>query len=136
MLVNDAAEHLPNALHRNSMSLSPVAAVMVHVSDVETGLAWYRQAFPSSVRTVARANGFEFLAVDGVQLEIVLADEKVASGAAGSVVYWHVANFDAALAHLHSIGAVLYRGPMQVENGLNLCQVRDPWGNCIGIRGL
>jgi len=117
------------------MLSSPVAAVMVHVSDMEAGLAWYQQAFPSGVRTYAGANEFEFLSIGSTQLEVVLADEKVASGAAGSVVYWQVANFEAALLHFSSIGAKLYRGPMQIEGGLSMCQVQDPWGNCIGIRG-
>ena len=117
------------------MHSSPVTAVMVHVSDIQAGLAWYQRAFPSAVRAYARAYDFEFLSVGSTQLEVVLADEKVASGAAGSVVYWQVENFEAALLHFRSIGARLYRGPMQIEGGLSMCQVQDPWGNCIGIRG-
>ena len=59
----------------------------------------------------------------------------VADVAAGSVVYWRVDNFDAALAHALSQGGTLYRGPMRIEAGLAMCQVRDPWGNCVGLRG-
>jgi predicted enzyme related to lactoylglutathione lyase len=68
-------------------------------------------------------------------MEFVPADEKVAAGAAGSVVYWQVAHFDAALAHALNQGATLYRGPMPIEAGQAMCQVRDPWGNCVGLRG-
>ena len=42
---------------------------------------------------------------------------------------------DDALDHFKGIGAALYRGPMQIEDNLWMCQVRDPWGNCIGLRG-
>jgi predicted enzyme related to lactoylglutathione lyase len=73
--------------------------------------------------------------VGGINLEVVPSDEKVASGAAGSVVYWYVPDFEAALAHFESLGATLYRGPMDIEQGQRMCQVRDPWGNCIGLRG-
>jgi len=32
-------------------------------------------------------------------------------------------------------GAALYRGPIKIEARLSMCQARDPWGNCIGLRG-
>ena len=113
----------------------PIFAVMVHVADVEAGLVWYQKAFPSSLRKSIPQQFFEYLDVDGISIEIVLADEKVSSGAAGSVVYWQVEDFDAALQHMQSIGATLYRGPLKIENGKRMCQVRDPWGNCMGLRG-
>lgn len=40
------------------------------------------------------------------------------------------------LAHFLSIGATLYSGPMAIEKQQSMCQVRDLWGNCIGLRGL
>ena len=113
----------------------PVAAVLVHVDDVAAGLAWYRRAFAQAQHVSIAVPAFECLAIDGVRLEIVRADEKLSSGASGSVVYWRVADLDAALARFQSLGATLYRGPMAIEAGLSMCQVRDPWGNCIGLRG-
>lgn len=117
------------------MAADPIAAVMVHVADVEAATAWYRQAFPEAVSARDEASGFEFLSIGQVQLEIVLADEKVGCGAFGSVVYWRVPDFDAALRRLQGIGATLHRGPMRIEQGCCMCQVKDPWGNCIGLRG-
>lgn len=117
------------------MLAEPIAAVLVHVSDVEAGLAWYQQAFPAAVRSRIGTDNFEVLSVGNVQVEIVPSDEKVSSGACGSVVYWSVADFESALQHMQSVGAKLYRGPMKIEDGLSMCQVRDPWGNCIGLRG-
>ena len=35
------------------MPHNPIAAVMVHVSNVEQALGWYEQAFPGSSRAVA-----------------------------------------------------------------------------------
>ena len=112
-----------------------ISAVLVHVSDVQAGLDWYQRAFPSALRRRIDEFDFEYLAVGDVSLELVPADEKVSSGAAGSVVYWPVPDFEAALAHFESIGAKLYRGPMNIEDGNRMCQVRDPWGNCVGLRG-
>jgi predicted enzyme related to lactoylglutathione lyase len=117
------------------MSNDAIAAVLIHVADVQAGLSWYEQAFPCAERKRLDTVDFEYLAIGSIKLELVAADGKVASGAAGSVVYWRVADFDVALKHLQGVGAVLYRGPMEIENGQRMCQVRDPWGNCIGLRG-
>jgi predicted enzyme related to lactoylglutathione lyase len=109
---------------------------MVHVPDVPAAFAWYQRAFPHAVpRKIHSPIAFEYLDIDGVMLEIVPADEKVASGAAGTLVDWHVPNFEAALIHLQRIGAKLYRGPGDIENGQRMCKMLDPWGNCVGLRG-
>ncbi len=116
--------------------MNQIVAVMVHVADVALGLDWYERAFPSAVRKrITDPIDFVFLDVNGVMIEIVPADDQVASGAAGSVVYWKVEDFDASLHRLQSLGATLYRGPGKIELGQRMCQVRDPWGNCIGLRG-
>lgn len=112
-----------------------IAAVMVHVSDVSAALAWYQRAFVRAVPISLAEPAFDCLSLEGVNIEIVPADDKVSSGASGSVVYWRVPALEAALAHLQSLGATLYRGPMAIEDGQAMCQLRDPWGNCIGLRG-
>lgn len=112
-----------------------VSAVLVHVADMPKGLEWYQRAFPEAVRTVSQPSGFEFLQTGQTQLELVPADEKVSSGAAGSVVYWWTEDFEKSLMHLQGLGAVLYRGPMRIDGDILMCQVRDPWGNCLGLRG-
>jgi predicted enzyme related to lactoylglutathione lyase len=112
-----------------------IAAVMVHVANVAQALEWYERAFPGAVRSSTSNPKFEFLVVRGVRIEMVPADAKVPSGPGGSVVYWRVPQLESALEHMESLGARLYRGPMQVEGGQAMCQVQDPWGNCIGLRG-
>lgn len=119
---------------RSDREHDPIAAILVHVADVPAGLAWYRRAFPQAAPR-CMDGGFTCLAIGSVQLEIVPVDDKVGSGPAGSVVYWRVEDLDAALAHLCDTGATLYRGPLAIEDGLRMCQARDPWGNCIGLRG-
>lgn len=117
------------------MSEPVIAAVMIHVASVPEALAWYARAFPSAVRMTEPGTTFEYLAVGATRLEFVPADAKVPSGPAGSVVYWSVPRFEDALAHMQGVGATLYRGPLRIAHGQSICQVRDPWGNCIGLRG-
>ncbi len=110
---------------------------MIHVADVAAALDWYSRAFPAARRTNIHwpKKNFEYLELNGIQIEIVPADEKVASGPAGTVVYWTVADFEAEVNHFQSVGATLFRGPAEIEDGMRMCQIRDPWGNCIGLRG-
>ncbi|GHD56283.1 glyoxalase/bleomycin resistance/dioxygenase family protein [Jeongeupia chitinilytica] len=117
------------------MPSNPVAAVMIHVAHVGQAQEWYLRAFPSAERMIAPGTGFECLRLGAVQLEIVPADEKVASGAAGSVVYWQMRDLGEAMRHFTALGATLYRGPIPIELGLGICQVKVPWGNYIGLRG-
>jgi uncharacterized protein len=116
--------------------LDPITAVLVHVPDIAAGLAWYGKAFrDSTLKTITQPQPLHYLDIGGVMLEIVPADEKVTNSAAGSVVYWRASNFGATLAHFISLGATLYRGPLDVESDQRMCQLLDPWGNCIGIKG-
>src|SRR5690349_5134564 len=108
---------------------------MVHVPDWQAATEWYQRAFPHAIRRSADDDEFGCLQVGEVMIEIVAADAKVTSGAAGSVVYWRVESLDDALAHFRGVGATLYRGPLAIERGERMCQVQDPWGNCIGLRG-
>lgn len=115
---------------------SPIAAVLIHVPAVAEGLDWYERALVGARRhRVAEPWNFEYLDCAGVMLELVPADHKVTHAPAGSVVYWKVSDFEASLEHLLSVGASLYRGPLDIEGNLRMAQVLDPWGNCIGIRG-
>ena len=68
-------------------------------------------------------------------MEIVKADEKVATGKYGNVLYWLVSDYEATLTRFLDNGARLYRGPMEIENDLIMCQLEDPYGNLIGLRG-
>lgn len=110
----------------------PVAN-LIHVSDVEAALRWYQLAFPrAKLRDI---DGFVCLDVDGFLLELVAADEKVCSGKAGSVTYWGVTDLDSEILRFKALGADVYRGPMDMGDGMGMCQVTDPFGNLIGFRG-
>ncbi|EHW0638031.1 glyoxalase/bleomycin resistance/dioxygenase family protein [Vibrio vulnificus] len=111
------------------------AAILVHVPDVEQGLEWYKKAFPQAVPVHNSEFDFTALNLNGFSLEVVQADEKVGAGKYGTVLYWSVTSLPVALAHFETLGATLYRGPMEIENGLSMCQVVDPFGNLIGLRG-
>lgn len=112
----------------------PIVSVLIHVPDWREATEWYARAFATAIRAQPETDDYGHLEVGGVALEIVQADEKVGCGPAGSVVYWAVTHLQAEIARLTGMGATLYRGPLDIEGGDRICQVRDPWGNCIGLR--
>lgn len=117
------------------MHIAKPIAVLIHVPEPSMALAWYEAAFPAARRCTIDGSDFECLKLGEIQLEFVPADEKFASGPNGTVVYWSVESFSEALAHLQAHGGKLYRGPLDIEHGQRMCQIQDPWGNCIGLRG-
>lgn len=118
----------------NSGADVPIVSVLIHVPDWRAATDWYARAFVTAIRVHPETDDYGHLDVGGVALEIVQADDKVSCGPAGSVVYWSVTNLQTEIARLTGIGATLYRGPMDIDGGDRICQVRDPWGNCIGLR--
>ncbi|MBY0282201.1 MAG: glyoxalase/bleomycin resistance/dioxygenase family protein [Alphaproteobacteria bacterium] len=117
------------------MKIKAISAIMIHVPDWKEGLAWYEKAFPEAKRISYPEFSFECLEINGIQIEIVNADEKVGIGSFGVAVDWEVECFDNALKHLVELGATLYREPMKIEYGKKMCKLKDPFGNLIGLRG-
>ena len=116
------------------MNSFSIAAVMIYVPDWEDGFAWYQLAFPNAEVKEVKSKKWKYLVIDGVNLELVNCDETVPSGIAGTVVYWGTNDFDKRLEYLISIGASLFRGPMEIEGNVRICQVKDPFGNAFGVR--
>lgn len=117
------------------MKVKTISAVMVHVPDWREGLAWYEKAFPESKRISYPEFDFECLDLNGIQIEVVNADEKVGVGSFGLAVDWEVENFDNAVSHLIGLGATLYWGPGILEHGIRMYKLKDPFGNLIGLWG-
>ncbi|MBP9707177.1 MAG: GNAT family N-acetyltransferase [Oligoflexales bacterium] len=63
------------------------------------------------------------------------ADTKSPLSSGGSVGYWRVLDFQAAIAHFEKNGAKIYRGPIKIGGGKSICQMMDPIGNVVGLIG-
>ncbi|MEY4589738.1 MAG: hypothetical protein RL497_1814 [Pseudomonadota bacterium] len=114
--------------------MKPVA-LLIHVRDWEIGFSWYKAAFPSAVVVELPDFNFRALQMGDFLIEVVRADEKVPSGKSGTVLYWAVLDLLEAIKHFKHLGSEIYRGPIPIENGQGMCQVTDPFGNLIGLRG-
>ena len=110
-------------------------ALMIHVEDPAAAVAWYGKAFPETKTEYLAEFDLHLLQMAGFSIEVVRADEKVGSGKKGTVLYWEVPNLAEEIERLEKLGASLYRGPMPIEDGLGMCQLADPFGNLLGLRG-
>jgi len=112
------------------------SAVLVHVPDDPAALEWYKKAFAGATLQSIEDSEFQILDVNGFSLEIVQSDSKASSGKQGTVLYWSVESLPEAINYFKSLGATIYRGPMDIENNLRMCQMEDPFGKLIGLRGM
>ena len=66
--------------------------------------------------------------------ELGLDPDPPSSASTGSVVvYWGVVNVDAALKHLLSLGAAEHTNVQDVDEGIRVATVLDPFGNILGV---
>jgi len=66
--------------------------------------------------------------------ELGLDPDPPSSASTGSVVvYWGVANADAALKHLLWLGAAEHTNVQDVGEGIRVATVLDPFGNILGV---
>lgn len=96
--------------------MNPIA-ILIHVPNVEQGLAWYKKAFPSATPIYHSDSDFTVLDLEGFSLEIVQADEKVGAGKYGTVLYWSVLELDASLKHFESLGQNFIAAQWQLKMG-------------------
>ena len=111
-----------------------VLEVMYFVADRHMAAAWYSQLFGIEITWLKNPEHF-FIRIGNQDIWFHQADAKVPAGAAGQVAYWQVQDFDAVLERAIKLGATLYRGPLDREDGSYMCQVQDPEGNLIGLIG-
>jgi predicted enzyme related to lactoylglutathione lyase len=116
------------------ISLNPVVNVFYFVEDLEAATEWYGQLLgrdPSETRPQQLAS----FTIGSARLTLHAQDDYNANaGTRGTVAYWDVADVDAAVADCIGRGAVAHRGPVTIFTGERLCQVRDPFGNLLGLR--
>ncbi|MEK6705220.1 MAG: GNAT family N-acetyltransferase [Bdellovibrionota bacterium] len=107
--------------------------VYLFVSDIQRSKDWYEQVLDTPP-SISMENFVEFrIGANAICLHPADAKSPLTSG--GSVGYWRVTDFKVTLDLFISRGAQLYRGPLDIGDGTFICQVKDPFGNVIGLTG-
>jgi histidine triad (HIT) family protein len=103
------------------------------VKDLEASKAWYAKVL--GVKPFIDVEGYTEFRVGEAGLSVSPADEKSPFSSGGQVSYWKVRSMNEVIQHFTREGATVYRGPLDIENGEAICQLRDPFGNVIGFVG-
>lgn len=121
------------------MSASPLSApfgavvnVFYFTADLNAAVVWYsaRLGGPPALEAAALAS-FD---LGAARLTLHRIDGFNQTGPAGAVAYWDVRDIDAVAAEWIRHGAAAHRGPRTIMTGERLCQLRDPFGNLVGLR--
>ena len=111
-----------------------IDGIMYFSSEPKKSLHWYSELFEIKP-SYQEEYDFYYLEVNGSIIEFHQVDSKNGVGTEGQVCYWKVVDFDKVYNRMLSLGASAYRGPMEIDYGRKMAQLKDPFGNLIGIRG-
>jgi predicted enzyme related to lactoylglutathione lyase len=105
--------------------------VIYHAPELERAKAWY-----SAVLGILPYFDQPFYVgynVGGYELALDPDGFSTPGGNAGAVTYWGVADAQAAVDRLISLGAVARSGVQDVGDGIRVATVFDPFGNIFGV---
>ena len=105
--------------------------VTFFVPDIKAAADWYAEVL-GSIPTFVSPHYIEFQ-LSTSMLGFHPEDDKNKAGGGSQVAYWKVENLDVAVRRLDSLGAAIYRGPITDHDGSMIAQMRDPFGNILGL---
>lgn len=117
----------------SSQHLESIDHNRLFVNDFEKSKAWYAKVL--MVQPSIDVEGYAEFRIGESGISVSPADEKSPFSTGGQVSYWRVKNIHEAIRHFTTAGAAIYRGPLDIENYEAICQLRDPFGNVIGLVG-
>src|SRR5215813_5721558 len=101
-----------------------------HAPDLAKGKAWYSKIL--GIEPYFDQPFYVGFNVGGYELGLD-PDRSAFIGAGGVVVYWGVADANAALKRLLSLGAAQRTNVQDVDEGIRVATVLDPFGNVFGL---
>ena len=105
--------------------------VIYHAPDLAKTKAWYAEVL--GIEPYFDQPFYVGFNVGGYELGLDPDASSTPGGKAGAVVYWGVANSDAAFQRLISVGATERSAVQEVGEGIRVATVFDPFGNIFGI---
>ena len=112
------------------MRFGRVREVMVFVDDPAAAVRFWSDALQLDPRA-----GLPLLDLGHIELFFNLADPEKNPQGGSTVVYFEVDDFDATRDALLAAGCKQHHGPLAIEDGRRICQLRDPFGTVWGLNG-
>jgi predicted enzyme related to lactoylglutathione lyase len=122
-----------------TIRVSGVAQVVVFVDEPAAAARFWAELLEAPHRL---ADGGALVELESLELFFhPVDDERAVSGelknprGASTVVYFAVDDFEVARVRLLAAGCEPWRGPIAIEDGRRICQMRDPYGTVWGLDG-
>jgi predicted enzyme related to lactoylglutathione lyase len=114
-----------------------VRLVMIFADDPEASARWWGRFLGSPVKTDVSDTGavYAWVRAGGIELGFHPADDGRNPRGGSPVVYWGVDDLDQARDRLLAAGCEHHRGPLIIEPGRRIAQLRDPFGRIVGVEG-
>lgn len=114
--------------------MSPDAEhVTLFTSDLAASREFYSRAF-GLIPALDLPEICEFK-IGSQSLVLQTPDSLSPAGTETQMAYWPVPSLDDAIARFRELGGEICRGPLDLGNGERICQIRDPFGNTVGLKG-
>lgn len=104
----------------------------VPVERLKEARDWYTSLF--DIQVYMERDLFISCLANEFELCFHAANDKAGPGVNGQTAYWEVADIAEAITVLTEAGATPYRRLLEVEEGGFVIQLKDPFGNLIGLR--
>ena len=111
--------------------LASVHSIVHFVDDVEKVAAWYGDLLKTS--PAVYREGFVEFELAGGRLCFHARDPKAGQVSGTQVAYWSTDDMEEFISRFESRGGSIFRHPITVEQGMRVCQLRDPFGCVIGL---
>ena len=116
------------------MLLKKLHASYLFVENVKKSSLWYSKVLNTQLEI--DEDNFGLIRIGDQELCFHQADSKSPASSGGCVGYWNVENLLAAANKFIEHGGIVYRGPIEIpESDEGICQIKDPFGNVIGLQG-
>lgn len=110
-------------------------AVVFFADDPATAAQWWARALDLASSEVHSDGDFSWIEVDGIEIGFHPADPQRNPVGGSPVVYFATDGLDADWARLIALGATPHREPLTLSATRRIIQVRDPFGNVVGLDG-
>ena len=110
---------------------------MLFAEDTHAVARWWAAAFGVERLEVEPhpQRDFVFFDASGIEFGVHAADHNKNPVGGSPVVYLSVSSVSKTREQLIEHGATAHRGPLVVDEGRSICQLRDPFGNVFGLDG-
>jgi predicted enzyme related to lactoylglutathione lyase len=108
-----------------------LCTVVYHASDLDKAKSWYTAVL--GIQPYFDQPFYVGFSVGGYELGLKPDASGIPADKAGVVIYWGVADAQAAFDRLTSLGAVEHSAVQDVGDGIRVATVLDPFGNIFGI---